>query len=193
MAGVSFSGERAVISGSFSWAAGPTPISPAAISGSATHLAYALDKELMRDSLYGAEVMELKGWAAVTPSTIGYSPDLDPFPYDPDKARQLLAEAGYKTPDNPSGKDFDTLVINTWVSSVFPFLPESAQLAADMWNKELGIDVELRVGEETSLKKAHRAGDLHGTVLWRDNETRLDAASISRSSYGNPTTSPTVT
>ena len=151
-------------------------------------LAYALDKELMRDSLYGAEVMELKGWAAVTPSTIGYSPDLDPFPYDPDKARQLLAEAGYKTPDNPSGKDFDTLVINTWVSSVFPFLPESAQLAADMWNKELGIDVDLRVGEETSLKKAHRAGDLHGTVLWRDNETRLDAASISRSSYGNPTT-----
>ena len=151
-------------------------------------LAYALNKELMRDTLYGAEVMEVKGWAAVTPSTIGYSPDMDPFPFNPDKARSLLAEAGYKTPDNPAGKDFGKLVINTWVSSVFPFLPESAQLAADMWKKELGIEAELLVGEETSLKKAHRAGDLHGTILWRDNETRLDAASISRSSYGNPTT-----
>jgi peptide/nickel transport system substrate-binding protein len=39
-------------------------------------LAYAIDKELMRDKLYGPEVMQLKGWHTVTPSTIGYSPDL---------------------------------------------------------------------------------------------------------------------
>lgn len=150
-------------------------------------LAYALDKELMRDRLFGGpDVVELKGWAAATPSTIGYSPDLAPFPFDPDQARRLLAEAGYQTPDNPSGQEFGKLVINTWVSAAFPFLPESAQLAADMWKKELGIEAEVTVGDEAALKNAHRAGDLNGTILWRDNETRVDAASIQRSSYGTP-------
>jgi peptide/nickel transport system substrate-binding protein len=152
-------------------------------------LAYAIDKEMMRDQLYGPDVMEIKGWAVVTPGVIGYTPEMKPFPFDPEKARSLLTEAGYKNPDNPGGKDFGKLMINTWTSSVFPFLPESAQLAAENWKVELGIDTEVVVGDETALKKAHRAGDLDGTVLWRDNETRIDAGSISRSSYGNPTTS----
>jgi hypothetical protein len=26
--------------------------------------------------------MQVKGWITVTPSTIGYSPELDPFPFD---------------------------------------------------------------------------------------------------------------
>jgi peptide/nickel transport system substrate-binding protein len=55
-------------------------------------LDYAIDKELMRDTLFGGpEVMVVKGWGIVNPSTIGYSPELDPYPFDPDKARQLLA------------------------------------------------------------------------------------------------------
>jgi len=152
-------------------------------------LAYAIDKEMMRDQLYGPEVMELKGWAVVTPGVIGYTPEMAPFPFDPEKARSLLTEAGYKNPDNPDGNDFGKLILNTWVSGAFPFLPESAQLAAENWKVELGIKTEVVVGDETALKKAHRAGDLDGTVLWRDNETRIDAGSISRSSYGNPTTS----
>jgi peptide/nickel transport system substrate-binding protein len=77
-------------------------------------LNYTVDKELLRDRLLGGpEVMEIDGWWVVTPSTIGYSPELKPWPFDPDKARQLLAEAGYKTPTNPSGKDFGKLVVNT--------------------------------------------------------------------------------
>ena len=149
-------------------------------------LNYAMDKEQIQKLLGGPEVMEIKGWAATTPSTIGYSPEIDPFPFDPDKARQLLAEAGYKTPTNPQGKDFGKFVINTWVSSAMPLLPESAQLAADFWKRELGIDTEVRVGDEVGLKKARKTGELNGQMLWRDNETRLDASSVTRSGYGDP-------
>ncbi len=145
-------------------------------------LDYAIDKELIADQLYGgSEVMEAKGWAATTPSTIGYSTALDPRPFDPDKARELLAEAGY-----PGGAGVGPLIINTWTSTAMPFLPESAQVAADFWRKELGLDVEVRVGDESTLKKATLAQELNGQILWRDNEARIDAASISRSSYGTP-------
>ena len=148
----------------------------------------AFNKELMRDQLYGGpEVMQVKGWGSISPSTIGYSPELDPYPYDPDKARELLAAAGYRTPTNPDGKDFGTLVINTWVSISMPVMPESAQLAAEFWKKELGIDVQVRVGDKVALGKADRTtDDLHGTVQWGDDEARLDGSSHLRGSYSNP-------
>ena len=57
---------------------------------------YAIDKETMQTQLWGGpEVMQIKGWFMVTTSTIGYSEDLDPFPYNAMKAQELLAEAGY--------------------------------------------------------------------------------------------------
>ena len=144
-------------------------------------LGYAVDKDALRDDLFGgSEVFEAKGWAHVTPSSMGYSPALDPFPYDPDKARELMAEAGY-----PNGEGFGKLIVNTWSSRAVPFLPESAQLAANYWREELGIDTEVRVGDETALKKATKARDpLAGQILWRDNEARRDGRSAARSSYG---------
>jgi peptide/nickel transport system substrate-binding protein len=143
-------------------------------------LAYALNLKVFQDQLFGAEVFEPKGWAYATPSSIGYSPDLDPFPYDPDKARQLLADAGY-----PDGQGFGKLVINTWVSTAIPFLPESAQLAADMWKRELGLDVEVVVGDEAANKRTNASeGGFRGQTRWFDNEARRDGASITRSSFG---------
>jgi peptide/nickel transport system substrate-binding protein len=146
-------------------------------------LDYAIDKGLMMDKLYGGPtVAQAKGWASVTPSTIGYSPDLDPFPYDPAKARQLLAAAGYA-----GGKGFGKLIVNTWLSPSTPLLPESAQLVADFWRRELGLDVEVKVGEAAALKKAWLSQELNGQVLWRDNEARLDASGWARNFYGIPT------
>jgi peptide/nickel transport system substrate-binding protein len=145
-------------------------------------LDYAINKEVIRDRLYGGpEVFQAKGWALVTPGGLGYGPELDPFPYDPAKARQLLADAGY-----PGGKGFGKLLVHTWVSTSMPFLPEGAQLAADYWKRDLGLDVEVRVGDEASLNAARRDGALDGQITWRDNEARMDGASIALSSYGSP-------
>lgn len=147
-------------------------------------LNYTVNREAMRDRLFGGpEVMQVKGFTSVTPSTIGYVPELDPFPFDPEKGRQLLAEAGY-----PNGEGFGTLIINTWPSTAMPNMPAAAQYVAEVWSKELGIDTEVNVGEEASIKELTRlTEEAYGQVLFRDNETRLDAASMLNGTWGrNP-------
>jgi peptide/nickel transport system substrate-binding protein len=144
-------------------------------------LDYAINKELMRDTLFGGpEVFQAKGWGPVTLSTIGYTPELDPI-FDPDKARQLLADAGYR-----GGEGFGKLIVNTEPSSAVPFQVESAQLAADMWRRELGLDVEVRVSDRTGNKAMEQGGEMRGQVYWRDNEARIDAASNVSGNYADP-------
>jgi ABC-type transport system substrate-binding protein len=144
-------------------------------------LQYALDMKEF-EGLFGKGVFVPKGWAFVTPSTIGYSPELDAYPFDPEKARELMAQAGY-----PNGEGFGKLIINTWESRAVPFLPESAELAANFWRTELGIDAEVRVGDESALKQAANSStSLYGQIIWRDNEARVDGVSTVRSGFATP-------
>ncbi len=144
-------------------------------------LDYAINKELIRDQLYGGpEVFQVKGWSVISPSTLGYTPALDPWPQDVAKARQLLADAGY-----PGGKGFGKLIMYTWPSTSMPLQVEAAQLAAEFWRRELGLDVEVKVGDSLGIAKRWRAGEINGQILWRDNESRKDSTAITTSSYGD--------
>ena len=67
-----------------------------------------------------------------------------------------------------------------------PLQTEAAQLAADFWRKELGLDVEVRVGNSQAIRKAWGNAELKGQLIWRDNETRRDALSITVNGYGDP-------
>ena len=141
----------------------------------------AIDKQVIQNELYGGpEVFEVKGWKTVTPSTIGYTPEMDPWPADPDKARQLLADAGY-----PGGEGFGKFIINVRKGTALPLMIETARLVGDMWKRELGLEVEVRVLESQDSKRRRYAGELHGQVYWEENDTRVDASSQAHS-YGDP-------
>ncbi len=141
---------------------------------------YAVDKELIVGQLYGKDVAEVKGFSFVFPSSLGYSPGLDPFPYDPAKARQLLADAGY-----PGGQGLPKQIINTWVAGDVPFLPEQAQLIAQFWRDNLGIEAEVRVGEEVATRERWFGGQMEGEFLLRPNESRWDTAGGMLALYGH--------
>lgn len=57
-------------------------------------LNYAIDKQALIDTLMHGQGRLLDGQLA-TPETFGFNPDLEPYPYDPDLARDMLADAGY--------------------------------------------------------------------------------------------------
>jgi peptide/nickel transport system substrate-binding protein/oligopeptide transport system substrate-binding protein len=54
---------------------------------------YALDKENLVRVILGGRFMAGKGF--LPPGTYGWDPQYRPFPFDPDRARTLLAQAGY--------------------------------------------------------------------------------------------------
>jgi len=142
-------------------------------------LAYAIDLKTLQNQLWGTDIHSPRGWLYVSPSAIGYSSELDPFPYDPEKARQLLAKAGY-----PSGQGYPKIKLNTWPSRAVPNMPEAAQLVADYWKRELGLNVEVYVGDETALKRITNAGvEAYGELLLRENETSVESTSSFRSAY----------
>ena len=52
----------------------------------------------------------------------------------------------------------------------------------------LGIDVKVRVGNEVAIKQAANSSDtIYVQIVWRDNKTRVDGTSITRSGFGDPT------
>ena len=58
---------------------------------------YAIDRRTLIDGILEGRAVPAKG--AVPPGMLGYNPDLKGYVYDPEKAKRLLAEAGY-----PEGK-----------------------------------------------------------------------------------------
>ncbi|HEX7002384.1 MAG TPA: ABC transporter substrate-binding protein [Trueperaceae bacterium] len=62
-------------------------------------LNYAVDKQAIVDDILGGYGKVLAG-QALSSEYFGFNPAVEAYPYDPERARELLAEAGY-TADNP--------------------------------------------------------------------------------------------
>lgn len=95
-------------------------------------LNHAVDKQSIADLImFGYADVASQG---LTPATFGYNPELKPYAYDPDRARALLAEAGY-----PNGFP---LIIEVVTDSTTPDGFMYQKVAQDI--RAVGIDVTLR-------------------------------------------------
>jgi peptide/nickel transport system substrate-binding protein len=99
---------------------------------------YAVDKKSIVQEI--TQMGSLPANGVLPPGMPGHDPDLQGYSYDPDRAKQLLAAAGY-----PEGKGFP--VVQLW--SVSKAESTKVELAAyQQYLAELGIKIDLRFVEE---------------------------------------------
>jgi ABC-type transport system substrate-binding protein len=122
-------------------------------------LNYAVNKQELSDGLYNGNMVPAGG--VLPPVDWAYNPDLKSYPYDPDRARELLAEAGYDE-SNPLTFTFMAYTIPRGYNPAGDRLATAIQ---EYWS-EVGVQSDIQTGEWTQYRADRRAGkfecDLYG-------------------------------
>lgn len=135
-------------------------------------LNYGINREAMAKVIYYGYAEPayslFSGKALETPNT------LQLYKYDPDKARTLLAEAGWADTDGDGilDKDGQPLAFDLWSSNKTEFR-KMAEMAQAMW-RELGVDVSLRRFDEATLRARIEAGEHEAIVFEHEWVTKND-------------------
>lgn len=97
---------------------------------------HAVNKEELNTAFYGG--MGIPAVSPLPPSVWGHNPNVPKYEYDPEKAKELLAQAGYG-PDNP-------LRTELWAMPVpRPYMPQPERIGVALQNylREVGIEAEI--------------------------------------------------
>ncbi len=113
-------------------------------------LNYAVNKDEMNEFLYKNAAIPMA--TGMPPILWGYNDEVEPYPYDPDKARELLAEAGY-----PDGLEWDMLVYEN--PRGYNAVGSKMAVAIQEYLKEVGVEVELKQLEWGAFLDAVRSAD----------------------------------
>jgi peptide/nickel transport system substrate-binding protein len=100
----------------------------------------------------------------ISPYSMGWDPNVKPDPYNPERAKKLLAEAGY-----PNG--FQT-ILNTTAGTRYWIEAIAANLA------DVGIKAEIKIWETAAIVAAYPGKKLRGFIVrnsWYDAEQNAGA------------------
>ncbi|WP_100010494.1 ABC transporter substrate-binding protein [Lentibacillus sediminis] len=91
---------------------------------------YAIDKQAIADALYAGYATVAKN--PLPPSYMGYNEDTEAYEYNPERAQELLAEAGYE----------DGLEIDLWTMPVArPYMPDPETVAQIVKNNLADVGI----------------------------------------------------
>ncbi len=98
-------------------------------------MSYAVDYDAIIDRLFDGYAERVPGF--IIPGNLGYDPSVKPYAYDPEKAKELLAEAGY-----PDGFSIEL----AGPSETYTNFEQVLQAVVGYWG-EIGIVVDLQFME----------------------------------------------
>jgi peptide/nickel transport system substrate-binding protein len=126
-------------------------------------LHYALDMPSIVKNLYAGQGKPFSGGVADT--DFGFNPALKPYPYDPAKAKALLAEAGYSGQELTMHAGFGTMVSDK----------QLLETIADMWS-QVGVKAKVEMMEMARRQKMNndRSTPPNGMLLGNPQSTLLD-------------------
>ena len=136
-------------------------------------VAYAIDKQRLIDNFFppGSIVAD----QFMPPAIFGYTKEVQPFPYDPQKAIDLLQQAGLTRDADGNFFSIDL----SYRDVVRPYLPTPGVVATDIQAQlaEVGIKVNINVMESGAFIDASDRGELAMFLLgW--NADYLDATNF---------------
>jgi ABC-type transport system substrate-binding protein len=111
---------------------------------------YAIDKESIVENIFHGEATAAGASLPVPPFF-----DVAPYPYDPDKARELLAEAGY-----PDGFP---ITLKTFTTNPGAELPVIGEAVALYW-QDVGLDVKIVPSDWGTVRGEWTGGEALGHV-----------------------------
>lgn len=114
-------------------------------------LNYAVNKEELSEGLYNGNMVPAGG--VLPPVDWAFNPDLVSYPYEPDKARELLSAAGY---DEANPLTF-TLMAYTIPRGYNPVGDRLATAIQEYWS-EVGVQAEIQTMEWTQYRADRQAG-----------------------------------
>ncbi|WP_394121954.1 ABC transporter substrate-binding protein [Planococcus donghaensis] len=97
-------------------------------------LSHAVNKEAMVEAFFGEGAIAAKN--VIPPAVEGYNDDIEPYAYDPERAKELLAEAGL-----PDGFEMELYAMP--VSR--PYMPDGAKVAEYLQSNFAAIGVEAEI------------------------------------------------
>ncbi len=107
-----------------------------------------VNRDALVKGLFGGAAVALYG--SITPGVPGFDPELPKIPYDPERARKLLADAGYA-----GGKGLPPVEIQSTAQN-----KDEIAYVANQLKKELGMDVRVQVVERATFIKAMNDGQV---------------------------------
>jgi peptide/nickel transport system substrate-binding protein len=122
---------------------------------------YAINRELINKALFDGKAIICAG--PISPRTFGADPNLKPYPYDPEKAKELLAAAGYANGIEAR------LAYPTYMSQI---QEQAEAIAADL--TKVGIKVQLEPFERAVMWERYKGKKHQMYIYWWDDAPEPD-------------------
>lgn len=121
-------------------------------------IAYAIDWKKLADTVYLG--LGAPGMADIAPSSWAYDASVQPYPFDPDRARALFAQAGWKpNADGVLSKDGVPLSLTiTTVAGVTSRAKAEERIQQDL--RRIGIDLTVRNAQANMLFATYGMGGM---------------------------------
>lgn len=159
-------------------------------------IAMAIDREKVLDGYYYGKYAELMTSPISPAFKWAYNSDLKPYPYDPKRAKELLAEDGWKIGSDGilerNGKKFSFTMFNSKGGTAGEYMAPIIQSSL----KELGIECKIEVIEFNEFIKRGRNHAMDASLnalnvgleidLLPAFGSNLDKAAFNASGYVNP-------
>jgi len=114
---------------------------------------YGMDEQAIINGVLGGK--GVVNYSPLPPTLKAHNPDVKQYPYDPEKAMELLKEAGWEDTDGDGILDKDGQPLKFTVWGTPNYFGDAAVMVQEYW-KALGMDVDVNVVADSSIFLSQR-------------------------------------